>query len=380
MSKVQTVETVSINELRRIIPLIASEITPVIQSEPGCGKTSLLAMIAEDNGDKWRSPADGMSIAGDKYDYIYIDCPVKDMSDIGMTIPNHTTQTLEYYVSSLFNLNDPKPKVILADEFMKSPKLLQVVFTRLFLERMAGDKPLPRGSLVFATSNNAGDGVGDSMLAHAGNRVCIMRMAKPNVNEWLEWAGQTVTIGDKVQARVSRVIRAAVAMFPRCLASYTTGDQNDNPYIFKPSMSSLSFVSPRSLAKADVIVRNRDAIGENGTKVALAGTVGASFAGDMAAFISMEKSLIDVKDIVKSPEDIPMPKDISAQLMIMFQAVDVLETQDQLTKFMMFVERIPSSEVQGVFFTMMMRNTKSIRLARNNAKIAEWAKNNHELF
>lgn len=380
MAKVQTVETVSINELRRIIPLIASEITPVIQSEPGCGKTSLLAMIAEDNGDKWRSPADGTSIAGDKYDYIYIDCPVKDMSDIGMTIPNHATQTLEYYVSSLFNLNDPKPKCILADEFMKSPKLLQVVFTRLFLERMAGDKPLPRGSLVFATSNNAGDGVGDSMLAHAGNRVCIMRMAKPNVNEWLEWAGQSVTIGDKVQARVSRVIRAAVAMFPRCLASYTTGDQNDNPYIFKPSMSSLSFVSPRSLAKADVIVRNRDAIGENGTKVALAGTVGASFAADMSAFISMEKSLIDVKDIVKSPESVPMPNDISAQLMIMFQAVDVLETQDQLTKFMMFVERIPSSEVQGVFFTMMMRNTKSIRLARNNAKIAEWAKNNHELF
>jgi hypothetical protein len=380
MSKVQTVETVSINELRKIIPLIASEITPVIQSEPGCGKTSLLAMIAEDNGDKWRSPADGTGIAGDKYDYIYIDCPVKDMSDIGMTIPNHGTQTLEYYVSSLFNLNDPKPKVILADEFMKSPKLLQVIFTRLFLERMVGDKPLPRGSQVFATSNNAGDGVGDSMLAHAGNRVCIMRMAKPNVNEWLDWAGQTVTIGDKVQARVSRVIRAAVAMFPRCLASYTTGDQNDNPYIFKPSMSSLSFVSPRSLAKADVIVRNRDAIGENGTKVALAGTVGASFAADMAAFISMEKSLIDVKDIIKVPESIDMPKDISAQLMIMFQAVDVLETQDQLTKFMAFVERIPSSEVQGVFFTMMMRNTKSIRLARNNAKIAEWAKNNHELF
>ena len=371
MSKVQTIETVSINELRRIIPLIATEITPVIQSEPGCGKTSLLAMMAEDSGDKWRSPADGVNIEGDKYDYIYIDCPVKDMSDIGMTIPNHTTQTLEYYVSSLFNLNDSKPKVILADEFMKSPKLLQVVFTRLFLERMAGDKPLPRGSLVFATSNNAGDGVGDSMLAHAGNRVCIMRMAKPNVNEWLQWASEN---------GISRVIRASVAMFPRCLASYTTGDQNDNPYIFKPSMSSLSFVSPRSLAKADVIVRNRDAIGENGTKVALAGTVGASFAADMAAFISMEKSLIDVKDIVKSPESIEMPKDISAQLMIMFQAVDVLETQDQLTKFMMFVERIPSSEVQGVFFTMMMRNTKSIRLARNNAKIAEWAKNNHELF
>ena len=375
MAQVQFVNTVSINELRTIIPLIGGELTPIIQSEPGCGKTSLLSMIASDNGDTWRSPADGTSIEGDKYDYIYVDCPVKDMSDIGMTIPNHANRQLEYYVSELFNLSDPKPKIILLDEFMKSPKLLQVIFTRLMLERMVGDKALPKKgdvkSIVFGTSNNASDGVGDNMLAHAGNRVCIMRMAKPNVNEWLQWASEN---------GISRVIRASVAMFPRCLASYTTGDQNDNPYIFKPSMSSLSFVSPRSLAKANVIVNNRDAIGENGTKVALAGTVGASFAADMSAFISMEKSLIDVKDIVKSPENIAMPNDISAQLMIMFQAVDVLETQDQLTKFMAFVERIPSSEVQGVFFTMMMRNTKSIRLARNNAKIAEWAKNNHELF
>lgn len=380
MAKVQTVDTVSINELRKIIPLIGGELTPIIQSEPGCGKTSLLAMIAEDNGDKWRSPADGTSIEGDKYDYIYVDCPVKDMSDIGMTIPNHATQQLEYYVSSLFNLDDAKPKVVLLDEFMKSPKLLQTIFTRLMLERMVGDRPLTGGSIVFGSSNNAGDGVGDSMLAHAGNRVCIMRMAKPNVNEWLEWAGQSVTIGDRIQARVSRVIRAAVSMFPRCLASYTTGDQTDNPYIFKPSSGVLSFVSPRSLAKADVIVRNRDRMTENGMKVALAGTVGASFAADMAAFIMMEKSLIDVKDIVRNPEEVAMPKDISAQLMIMFQAVDVLATQDELTKFMAFVERVPSSEVQGVFFTMMMRNTKSIRLARNNAKIAEWARNNHELF
>jgi hypothetical protein len=145
-------------------------------------------------------------------------------------------------------------------------------------------------------------------------------------------------------------------------------------------MTSLSFVSPRSLAKADVIVRNRDALSENAVKVALAGTIGASAAGDMAAFLSLEKSLTDVKDIVKNPEDIEVPKDVSAQLMIMFQAVDVLSTQDELTKFMLFVERIPSSEVQGVFFTMMMRSPKALRLARNNAKIAEWAKDNHDLF
>ena len=375
MSKIQFTDTVSINELRTIIPLIGGELTPVIQSEPGCGKTSLLSMIATDNGDKWRSPADGYNIEGDKYDYIYVDCPVKDMSDIGMTIPNHANRQLEYYVSELFNLESDKPKVILLDEFMKAPKLLQVIFTRLMLERMVGDKPLPKKgevrSIVFASSNNASDGVGDGMLAHAGNRVCIMRMAKPNVNEWLQWASEN---------GISRVIRAGVAMFPRCLASYIDGDQNDNPYIFKPSMSSLSFVSPRSLAKADVIIKHRDKMTENALKVSLAGTVGASFAGDLSAFLSLEKSLVDVKDIVKKPDDVEVPKDISAQLMIMFQAVDVLSTQDELTKFMQFVKRIPSTEVQSVFFTMMMRNAKSVRLARNNQEISDWAKNNHDMF
>ena len=358
MSKMNFTPTVSINELRKMIPLVGSELTIVIQSEPGCGKTSLLKMIEEDHGDK--------------YDYIYVDCPVKDMSDIGMTIPNHSSKTLEYYVAELFKLDSHKPKMILLDELMKAPKLLQIIFTRLMLEKMAGDRSLPAGSVIMATSNNASDGVGDSMLAHAANRVCLVRMAKPTPDEWLQWATAN---------GVSRIVRAFVSMFPRVMASYTEGDhQKDNPYIFKPSMSTLSFCSPRSLAKCDAIVKHRDVLGENATMVALAGTIGASAAGDMAAFLSLEKSLMDVKDIIKKPKDVPMPTDISAQLMIMFQAVDTLATQDELTSFMEFVERIQSSEVQAVFFTMMMRSPKAVRLARNNAKIAEWAKNNHELF
>ena len=71
----------TINELETLIPTIGQELTPIIQSEAGCGKTSLLKTIEKK--------------LGDKYDYIYVDCPVKDMSDIAMTIPNHETKTLE---------------------------------------------------------------------------------------------------------------------------------------------------------------------------------------------------------------------------------------------------------------------------------------------
>jgi hypothetical protein len=374
MSKINFRDTMTIKELRAFIPAVGEDLTVVVQSEPGCGKTSLLAMIASDNGDKWRKVGD--DYPDDKYDYIYVDCPVKDMADIGMAIPNHTTKTLEYYVASLFKMGNGKPKYILLDEMMKSPKLMQVIYTRLMLERTVGDEPLPerggRRSVVFATSNNAADMVGDSMLAHAGNRVCIVPMAKPTVDEWLAWA---------TEAGVSRVIRTFVKMFPRSMASYMDGDQDDNPYIFHPKKSTLSFCSPRSFYKADAIVSKRDRISENALMVGLSGTIGMSAAKDMAALLSLDKKLLDVRDeILVDPKNVTVPDDIAAQLMIMFQAVDVLETQDEVTSFMEFVDRIKSSEIQAVFFTMMMRNARTIRLARNNKNISTWAAANHELF
>ena len=101
----------------------------------------------------------------------------------------------------------------------------------------------------------------------------------------------------------------------------------------------------------------------------------------MQALISLDTKLLDVRDeILKSPTTVSVPEDIAAQLMIMFQAVDVLETQDELSSFMEFVDRIKSSEIQAVFFTMMMRNKRTLRLARHNARISKWSADNHDLF
>ena len=348
---------VTIKELRNIIPTIGTTITPIIQSEPGCGKTSLLKMLEKD--------------LGDKYDYIYVDCPVKDMSDIAMTIPNHDTKSLENYVGSLFKLDSDKPKVILLDEFMKAPKLLQVIFTRLMLERTLGDTPLPDKSIVFGTSNNQSDGVGDTMLAHAGNRVCIMQMEKPNVEDWLTWATEN---------GVSSLVRAFVHTFPRCLASYLDEGQEDNPYIFNPKKQQLSFVTPRSLDKCSVIVDNKEKLGDNATMCALSGTIGKSASADMSAFLRLEKDLPVFTDIIANPMSAKIPEQISAQLMLMFQAVDKIDSSPTLTSFMKYLKRMESSEMQAVFFTMIVRNSKTVKIARNNAEIAEWAKENHYLF
>jgi len=348
---------VTIEELRTLIPTIAETLTPVIQSEAGCGKTSLLKMIEQD--------------LGDKYDYVYVDCPVKDMSDIAMTIPNHATKTLESYVGSLFKLESPKPKIILLDEFMKAPKLLQVIFTRLMLERSVGDTPLPKGSMVFATSNNQSDGLGDGMLAHAGNRVCIMRMKKPDHKSWLQWANNNA---------VSPLIRAWVHLTPKCLHSYLDTGSEDNPYIFNPKKTQLSFVSPRSLEKASVIVDNKDILTDNSVRTALSGTIGESACADMFAFLSLEKELPKFEDILSNPMEAIIPEQLTAKLILMFQAVDKLETQDELSAFMQYLGRISNKEMKAVFYTMLMSTDRGILLGKNNKEIRDFGLENTHLL
>ena len=356
MSKVNFSLTTSIDETKQLIKSIGTTNTVIVVSEPGVGKSTILEMLKAEMGE-------------DEYDYIYVDCPVKDMMDIAASIPNHTSKTLEYYVSSLFKMGNGKKKVIMLDEFMKSPKLMQIIYTRLMLERSVGDEQLPEGSYVFATSNNASDGVGDGMLAHVGNRVCLVNMRKPNHDEWNTWASAN---------NIARPIRAWAAMNTKAFKSYLDPDQQDNPYIFKPSSTNKSFVSPRSLAKCSPIVEKRSEYTENTLTVALAGTAGEAFAKSIAAFISLEGRLTKYEDIIKNPKTISVPDNVSALVMMLFEAIDKLDTQDTLNKYMDFVNRIPQEEIQSIFFTMMMRAKP--KLARYNQEINKWATDNHQLL
>lgn len=357
MATINFNNAVSIKDAADMIDAYGDRITIVLKGEPGIGKSTVLKTLQKAHGDA--------------YDYIYVDCPVMDLSDIVMRIPNHETKSLEAYVSSLFKLDSPKPKIIMLDEFMKTNKLLQTLFTRLMLERTVGDVELPAGSIVFATSNNSSDGVGDTMLAHAGNRVMVVNVRKSTAPEWNVWATDN---------SISPIIRAWVAMNPRCLASYLDGGQDENPYIFNPNRRELSFVTPRSLAKADVVTRSSDKMGSRLTQAALAGTIGMAAAESMAAFMTLEKELVSVKTIINDPDNTPIPEKPAALFLTMFNAIDTIETQDDLSAFMTFVNRIKSEEVQSVFFTMVFQSKRTVRLAKNNAQIRDWAKTNYELL
>ena len=136
MSKVNFKLSLDFNETKSLIQAVGNKVTCIVVSEPGIGKSSLLSSMRDEMGET-------------EYDFIYVDCPVKDMMDIAASIPNHQERSLGYYVSSLFKLKNGKPKYIMLDEAFKAPKLMQIIYTRMMLERTVGDSPLTGGSRLF---------------------------------------------------------------------------------------------------------------------------------------------------------------------------------------------------------------------------------------
>jgi hypothetical protein len=213
--------------------------------------------------------------------------------------------------------------------------------------------------------------VGDTLSAHVLNRLCVINVRKPDARRWNLWATDN---------GISRIVRSWVAMNSNCLASYLDGGQESNPFIFNPTKPITSFLTPRSLVGADSVVKNANKLGSYVTQAALAGLCGSAFAESIAAFIAMEKELVSVNDIIANPQMIQIPEKPAALFMTMFNAVDTIETQDDLSAFMIFVKRIPSDEVKSCFYSMAYESKRTAKLARNNNELREWGANNLPLL
>jgi hypothetical protein len=357
MATINHVEFVSLPDCVNAIKTLGDKLCFMIEGEPGIGKSSILKILQAE------MPT---------HTHCYFDCGTLGEGSLSMDIPDRDTKMMETYLSRRFRLDEGKPLVIMLDEFLKTPRLLKVMFTRLILERCIGDTPLPEGSIVFGTSNNSSDGVNDTIEAHVGNRITRLRMQKPNHVQFNVWAGAN---------GISTLTRAWVSLNTKCLNSYLEPGQDDNPFIFNPKRASqVSFVSPRSLEKADAILKSKSVLGDTLTKAALAGTVGQAAAVSMVAFVQMEKDLVPVSVILQDPVNTHVPESVGALLMTLFNAVDELQTQDELAAFMQWVNRITSHEIQGVFFTMMVQSPRTVRMALRNHELSLWAQENFELL
>jgi hypothetical protein len=365
---IQFGSSLSLNEFANAVATVGQEVTIIGQGEPGIGKSSMLNVLAK------RLP---------NYETAYIDCTLLDLGDFALPYTEQAGDDLKvtkFAPNARFKFQSDKPVIVMLDEIGKAMKAVKNVLLTLMLEKRIGDVHLPKGSIVFGTTNLATDGVGDSLEAHARNRVCFVTVRKPSAgfgadgsvdsDSWGAWA---------LENDIAPEVIAWVKQFPQALESYTDKAQRDNPYIFNPTRAGQSaFVTPRSLEKASHIAKKRALLGDSVTISALSGTIGESASRDMQAFFTVVDKLPTWEAIVDSPATAKVPDDAVAKCILVFSAISRVD-KDTLPKWLKYADKL-DKELQALFARSIVKSTNKQAMAVSNKEFVKWATDNQWLF
>ena len=332
---------VTLNQAATLIRTIGGTNTILLQGQPGIGKSSILKQLSREMPD---------------YLPCYIDVSNLDLGDLGMPVIDRETMTTRYAPNLRFGIGkgQNKPVLLMLDELGKGSRPVMNMLLPVILEHRLGDVELPTGSIVFATTNLATDGVGDNIPAHAANRMTVLDVANPTADEWLAWA---------VNNDVAPEVMAFARDYPQVFERYDLIDEKEtNPYIFNPMQGNTrAFCSPRSLEKASNIVKQRDTLGDS-MLAALAGTVGEAAARDLEANVMLADEMPRFAAIVADPEKCKLPGGVGAYFLMAF-SLAARANAENLTAIMTYINRFESFEASTLFVTTVASNKAKVGMA-----------------
>ena len=368
MATINLGSSVTLSEFANAIATVGDQVTIIGQGEPGIGKSAMLKVLAK------RFP---------EYATAYIDCTLLDLGDFALpyTVEENGIRVTRFAPNARFQLQSDKPVIVMLDEIGKAMKAVKNVLLTLMNEYRIGDMTLPKGSIVFGTTNLSTDGVGDSLEAHARNRVCFTTVRKPHAgfrvdgsldaDSWGAWA---------VDNEIDPIVLAWVKQNPHCLESYTDPSQEGNGLIYQPTKPQFACVTPRSLEKASHIVKQRHTLGDLVTQSLLAGTVGDKAAAEMQAFFTVVDKLPTWESIVADPKGAKVPgaTDVIAKCMVVFSALTRVDDKS-IDAWIDYAERL-DLEWQAMFAKSAMKSSTKQSILTRNTKFKQWAIKNQWAF
>ena len=318
--------------------------TFMIKGQPGAGKSAMLGELAQSFPD---------------YLPCYIDTSTLDLGDLCMPVVNRDLMVTEYAPNARFGIGrgQNRPVLLMLDELSKAPMPILNMLLPLLLEHRIGDVKLPVGSIVFGTGNLTTDGVSDNFPAHAYNRVTVLDLANPTADAWLLWAANN---------DISPEVMAFARDYPQVFQRYDELDSDAlNPYIFNPLRGQTqAFCSPRSLAHASHLVKNREALGE-AFLPALCGTIGEAAAQQMSAFVKLADAAPRLHEILAAPDRCRLPDGVGAHFLLAF-ALSQAFKQDNADAVMTYVLRWQQFEATTLFAEQVATNPKKLPVAAKN--------------
>lgn len=325
------------NQTKTLIKECGQHITVLVEGEPGIGKSAILYQLADEMPD---------------YKPVYLEAQTLDLGDIQMPLVDAETG-VRFVPNSAF-MSDGRPLLLMIDELGKAMRPVQNALLRVIHERKLGSYDLPKGSIVFATTNLATDGVGDAIQSHAANRMTRVVMGKPTADALVEYGANHGFAPE---------ILAWVKATPHSLGSYT--DDPDNPHVFNPKRQNRAYFSPRSAENAGYIVSKRELFHPDALLAALSGTIGEAAARDLQAFLVLGDELPDWQRLVDHPDTCPVPESAVAQQMLALRAVSMID-KSTTAPWLTYMGRL-HPEVMALFATTAMRGSKAALLVTNPA-------------
>lgn len=335
---------VTLNQAATLIRTCGTTNTFLLQGQPGVGKSAILRMLAAELPD---------------YQACYIDVANLDLGDLGMPVIDRDQMVTNYAPNSRFGIGkgQDRPVLLMLDELGKGARPIINMLLPVILERRLGDVVLPVGSIVFGTTNLATDGVGDNIPAHAHNRMTVLDVANPAVDDWLGWAANN---------DIAPELMAFARDFPQVFERYDLIDKVEkNPYIFSPlTGNTKAFCSPRSMEKASNIIKQRAALG-SALLPALIGTLGEAAARDLDALVNLADGMTSFVSIVADPIKARLPDGAGAYFLMAF-SLAARANAENLTQIITYVNRFESFEAKTLFATTLASNKAKVGMACSN--------------
>lgn len=355
-----------------LIKSVGATRTVLVMGENGTGKTSLHSTLSNDphfdNHIKIK-PIDSTQLSDGS-----LFMPDLDRErGVSTELPN---ERLGVSKRNQRGVEGSRPVLGMFDEIAKVPQYVKNMIAPILYERRVGVHAMPEGSVWFAATNLSMEGLGDSLQAHLRNRLIVVKMRKPTVDEWLN--------DFAIPRGLNPILLACVREYPSVFDSfidYLKGGKyegkvlkEDNPDIYNPEVMQDAYASPRSLHAAADILDGMDTMDKDTLRMALEGTVGATFASRLTSYISFGQQLPPIKQVRDNPDTAPISSNKIAQQVQVFQFITRTQDRDDAQAFTKYITRM-QPEMQSLF-VRRVADSPRIGVFTTVAEFSEMLSNN----
>lgn len=331
------VQVNAVSAMPNIERALRANLTLMLTSGPGIGKSSLFKQTADNFG-------------LDLIDMRLSQCDPTDVNGFPRIDPE--TGRASYAPMSTFPLEgDSLPKgksgwLLFLDEFNSAPMAVQAAAYKLVLDRQVGQYKLhPNVRIVCAGNREEDNAIVNRLSTAMQSRLIHMELVADH-EAWVEWASS---------AGIDYRIVSFINFSP------------DSLYTFRPDHSDHTFACPRTWEFASQLIQGEADLVP--LRPILSGTLSTGVAEEFVGYSQVFDQIPTIEEIIANPTGIEIPSEPSTTF-AMTGSIANHAKESNIDALMVYVNRMPA-EFQVITIKDMMKRAPELRKAD---AIKEWIK------